>query len=220
MDMPHPEDVAEDSQFAPAHQFCHSCVLQERLEAQKSVRYTEPGCVSQFGVDYHNNDFVYLRPSGKMDQGLLEIAQIKAILPSKIGNTDDVWLRVDLLFHVDKDSAQSLESFVDQVEFHLVCDGRLGLISLQRLLCSSDTDKTVPFEWVDGKCFVEAYPHKNAPGLQQWIKDDDHFYILNARLSQCLQCFEEHQSTLAIREQYIETHGPLRCLELFSGKYF
>ncbi|KIK61812.1 hypothetical protein GYMLUDRAFT_260822 [Collybiopsis luxurians FD-317 M1] len=200
VDLPRPEDVAEDSQFAPAHQFCHSCVLRERLEARNSVQCTEPSCVSQFSVDYHINDFVYLRPSGKMDQGLLEIAQIKAILPAKIDNTDDVRLRVHLLSHVDKDSVQSSESFVDQ-----------------RLLCLSDTEKTVPFERVDGKCFVEAYPHKTASSLAQWIKDNDHFYILNAQLSQCLQCFEEHKSTLAIREQYIETHGPLRCLELFSG---
>ncbi|KAF5387330.1 hypothetical protein D9757_005731 [Collybiopsis confluens] len=203
LDLPRPECIAEDSLFMPDFCFCHSCLQQERLKAQNSVHVSAPDRVSHFGIHYHLHEFVYLRPSSKTDQRVLEIGQIKEIRASQAQNEDTtdvtVELKIQLFLRTDGHSASG--SFADERLLHF-SDDKLRIVQLGQ---------------VDGKCFVEMFPKSTAPGLGTWIKDDDHFYVLNANLFQCSECLEEHKLGLATRDEYLAKHGPLRCLELFSG---
>ncbi|KAJ3984503.1 S-adenosyl-L-methionine-dependent methyltransferase, partial [Lentinula detonsa] len=186
--LPQPEEVEADLMFAPDYRRCHSCVLAERMEQQRLVHHSG-NCISQFGVDYHVGDFVYLRPS-KLDNEQLEIAQIVG-LPSPALNT--VTIKVHMLCHVAT-RPNTEETFADEVK------------------------ETTPFDRVDGKCFVSYFPQPDAEGFKEWIKEKDHFYVLDSRkFEQCTRCMEEHETQLAMYRDFLAQEGPLSMLELFSG---
>ncbi|KAJ4475666.1 hypothetical protein J3R30DRAFT_3405914 [Lentinula aciculospora] len=171
LSLPQPEEVQSDLSFAPSHSRCHSCVLNDRLGQQRVVQKIG-NCISQFNVDYHEHDFIYIRPF-KPDDEQLDVAQIIAILNST---------------------------------------------TLKLLLKLGRTEHTIPFEQADGKCFVSCFSHPSGHKFADWIKDRDHYYVLDSEnFKQCEDCMTEHERHLAACKYYLTKEGPLSMLELFSG---
>ncbi|KAJ3825146.1 S-adenosyl-L-methionine-dependent methyltransferase, partial [Lentinula raphanica] len=201
--LPRSDEIEADLSFAPEYRRCHACVLAERLEHQQRVHVSQD-CISQFGVDYHVRDFVYLHPS-KANKEQLEIAQIVE-LPSQ--NSDTYTITIRMLSHVDS-RPDAEETFNDEVMLFL-CG--------QLLLEFGDLDEKVPFERVDGKCYVSYFPEPGADGFAEWIKGKDHFYVLDlGDFSQCTRCAEEHEAQLLAYHDFLAQEGPLSMLELFCG---
>ncbi|KIK58230.1 hypothetical protein GYMLUDRAFT_98175 [Collybiopsis luxurians FD-317 M1] len=190
LDLPSEEQITEDLAFAPAYRACHSCVLEERAEFFKEVQYSkENGCVSHYGIDYHVDDFIYLRPSGKEQSDLLEKAQIVKILPPGSNSSPKLIVR--------KMNNPERKSNLDE-----------------HLLEFSKATETVSFEDVNGKFYVARYS-QTSEKLPKWIREDDHFFVdKNTSLSQCSQCLDDHKKLLEKRKN---VGPPLRALELFSG---
>lgn len=87
---------------------------------------------------------------------------------------------------------------------------------------------------MDGKCYVRqlTVSHK----IDDWVRHQDHFYVNQwaeskgiettdslqelapDELECCSSCHIDHVQELAHAERLLRKNGPLRGLELFSGK--
>ncbi|GAW03185.1 DNA (cytosine-5)-methyltransferase 1B [Lentinula edodes] len=192
--LPLQEEVDKDLEFSLDYRRCHSCVLNERQKEQESLRI-KGNCISQFGVDYHTHEFVYIRPAESNDE-LLGIAQIISIPRT----SNSAMLKVRMLKHMDTCHTTE-ESFADEL-----------------LLEFDGPEVMIPFDRVDGKCFVACFPRQSVDGFAEWIKGKDHFYVVNSKnFKHCAPCMQEHEMHLATYKDYLAQEGLLSMLELFSG---
>ncbi|KAF5387544.1 hypothetical protein D9757_006543 [Collybiopsis confluens] len=195
LDLPSEAQIKADLAFAPAHRACHSCVLEDKAEVRKEVQYSkEDQCVSQYGINYHVDDFVYLRPSRK-DQSdpsgidVLEKAQIVKIHPPRSSGKPKIVVKRMNSSHGSPNADERLLKFEGSTE-------------------------TISFDDVNGKFYAARYA-RTSENLERWIKEDDHFYVdKSTPLSFCSQCLNVHKKWL---EKLKNIGPPLRGLELFSG---
>lgn len=73
VDLPNADEIDLLLQSVEPHKPCIPCALMLREEKKQELRII-PGGFTQFGVDYHIGDFIYVRPPA--DDGVLDIAQI------------------------------------------------------------------------------------------------------------------------------------------------
>ncbi|KAJ3855004.1 S-adenosyl-L-methionine-dependent methyltransferase [Lentinula lateritia] len=212
--LPLQEEVDRDLEFSLDYRRCHSCVLNERQKEQESLRI-RGNCISQFGVDYHTHEFIYIRPAESNDE-LLGIAQIISI-PRTSNST---MLKVRMLKHMDTWHTTE-ETFADEVSLlHPSWMCKYDNLSLfpQLLLEFDGSEVMIPFDRVDGKCFVACFPRQSVNGFAEWIKGKDHFYVVNSKnFKHCAPCIQEHERQLATYKDYLAQEGLLSMLELFSG---
>lgn len=89
--------------------------------------------------------------------------------------------------------------------------------------------------YIEGKVFVVHRDEMTPEELDDWCSYDDHFYVdckvstdkprssdLFEKLSKksfknCLDCVEHRRKELEERERLMESHEPLRGIELFAG---
>jgi DNA (cytosine-5)-methyltransferase 1 len=76
VDLPTQPEFLETISSCPENEPCFSCGLELQQEAEAEPRPLPGGGLSQHGVNYHINDFVYIKRTGS---GLYQIAQIKKI---------------------------------------------------------------------------------------------------------------------------------------------
>ena len=88
----------------------------------------------------------------------------------------------------------------------------------------------IELERLDGRCYVR-YLRERAE-IEEWVKHDDHFYlnqkgntqhglfvIHDEDLDHCEVCQEARNDDIVRAQELFNQNGPLRGLELFSGKY-
>lgn len=88
----------------------------------------------------------------------------------------------------------------------------------------------VKSEQLDGKCFVQFLEEEE--DIFTWTKHNDHFFLnqkghteqnlfnIKAKdLEVCNRCLKTRKEELDRAENLFKQNGPLRGLELFSGKY-
>lgn len=76
MDLPRLQDVETVYASLQDHRPCYSCGLKEQELEQEEVQSIPRG-FSQYGVDYHTHDFIYLKPGGS--DLVYDVAQIVKI---------------------------------------------------------------------------------------------------------------------------------------------
>lgn len=214
MDLPREEDIERDlEQYPLPYQACHSCIIAEMLSAKCLIRHTK-GCISQHDIDYHVHDFVYMKPRAN-EGGVLGVAQIIAISDQSSSQSS---LKVSFLRRM---GCRPGSSFVEEVSDFTSDFTRLYLLAhpTQKLLCFGTTTKTIPFEDIYGKVYIESFPSESREDVVDWSQHDDHFYVLS-EISQCLECMEKHQQQLDKVDEFLARVEPLRGLELFSGKFY
>lgn len=78
VDLPTEREFLDVISSCPEDEPCFSCGLKLQKEANAQPRPLPGGGLSQHGVNYHINDFVYLK-RGALGSGLYQIAQIKKV---------------------------------------------------------------------------------------------------------------------------------------------
>ncbi|KAG6916653.1 hypothetical protein DXG01_005939 [Tephrocybe rancida] len=185
---------------------CISCALKGQQGRLDDFVVTSDG-YSRHGINYHANDFVYIRPSGKTN-GLLEIAQIV-----KIRAKSELQVTVRYLARPHKQRGSEPELAWDERRLHYT-DRECVLDDAYR---------------IDGLCYVHFLT--NIESIDDWTKKDDHFYanqgvddlthelydLEEDPFDQCDTCEKEGKRKGAEEEMLLTRNGPIRCLELFSG---
>lgn len=200
----------------------------------------QDGALVQRDVEYHLNDFVYIRPELQQTD-VYVIAQIVDIHESmnveKKYHTVDlrVYQRCDLILRAETKS-QFGEQEMDEVSFLLPNRWQFSNIPSQRRLFRSDTfDDEVDVRSIEGKAYIVHRNSLSSAELDEWTSYDDHFYVdckaesskprssddfetLSQRsFKHCTECVDARWNYMREQKRLMETHKPLRGLELFAG---
>ncbi|TFK42486.1 S-adenosyl-L-methionine-dependent methyltransferase [Crucibulum laeve] len=182
------------------------------IEALREEVQTISGGFTQYGINYHVNDFVYIHPE---EGSLLKIGQITKIR----GIPDKPKITVHRLGRYDDYVRRKRRKSSGQ---ELTCDER-------RLYVSKDNDNviTITPEELDGVCFVRHLTDFNE--IESWVKNEDHFYLNQVGTIKqlctieedefpiCEVCDKEHARKIEHQEMLRLRNAPLRGLELFCG---
>jgi len=86
----------------------------------------------------------------------------------------------------------------------------------------------IELERLDGRCYVRYL--RELAEIEEWVKHDDHFYLNQKGNTQhglfvidddhCEVCQEARKNDIMRAQELFNKNGPLRGLELFSGKNF
>ncbi|KAF9469258.1 hypothetical protein BDZ94DRAFT_1244081 [Collybia nuda] len=188
---------------------CFSCALKAREAELEQLRII-PNGFTQYGVDYHLYDFIYILPHDS--SGVLEIAQILKIK----GKLPILHLTVQRYGRYN-----DLTSKSNTGESGLVSDER-------RLFLENDSKYKISSKQIDGICYIQCLTDPEE--IEQWVEHNDHFYVNKrqvegrslvmmqaSELKICTSCHNNRVETLQCQQDLRSKNEPLRALELFSG---
>ncbi|KAK7034044.1 hypothetical protein VNI00_012475 [Paramarasmius palmivorus] len=203
VDIPTPAQQKELLESQPLHKQCLACAMRKQKEAQEEVCTAAHSGVTQFGVDYHPGDCVYVR---RKNSYLLDIAQIEYF--PEAGDGEVV---VDIRYLGRRDEFKEEDDCAEE----------------RRLYLKPDIER-IDFAKIDGKCYARHLV--NQATIADWIKNDDHWYLnekenedgdlvhlKSKHFKVCDHCLSERESELREFKDNLKGNGRLRGLELFSG---
>lgn len=229
----------------PSHMPCVSCG-QRALQEQKEELLCSHDMFSQFGLDYHIFDFVYVL-SGNQDNGLFNLAQIMDIQSTRKGSA--VLVTVCWLGRWDDVIVRERERSKDVIDEHwpkdevsfltssgFVCTPSYYITYFQHHLFSTSELAKIDSAKVAGKFF--AAHREDVENLEHWSSHDDHFYLSHfsptlsvssrsklqklapSKFEHCSLCHDFHLSELSDEAELLSSHEPYTFMEMFSGKPF
>lgn len=226
-------DVQEALDACMPGKECISCGLVQRRTIRSTWEATKDR-LSRHGIDYHVNDFAYLRPAQPSPPSLYVIGQIIQIVLGK--GKEEHRVRVRLLERYDKvlqcGWGPRREGFeTDEVSFPI---GRIELCSslLQRRLVLTGKYSSFEIGHIEGKPHVVHPSSLCNISPDDWVSHDDHFlldlhsptwppkrsHLQKLRdILQCHACISDRLESLQADQDILARHQPLRCLELFAG---
>ncbi|KAG2020168.1 hypothetical protein CC2G_005536 [Coprinopsis cinerea AmutBmut pab1-1] len=188
---------------------CYGCSALEMAESMGVPKRIGKMSFSYGGIVYHQNDFVYIIPTGNRTR-LLEIAQILAV--------HDDGLRLSISVQYLERYTKSLRC-LEPEDFTRAPASRLFYD--ERRLVLSNHEGTVYPHSLSGVCFVQLLDDQNR--IDDWVKDDDHFYVdpsslpSSKTLLPCDICLSSHKATLQEIQRFIHSDKKAVAMELFAG---
>ncbi|KAJ7632933.1 S-adenosyl-L-methionine-dependent methyltransferase [Roridomyces roridus] len=178
---------------------CENCGREAEQEALSSVHRVKNG-ISQHKHEYHQGDFVYVKPNaGQKENHLLFIARVRGF--RKEGG--EWYLSLKYYDRYEEDP--------------------------RRIFCTSRTNE-VNIEDIDGPCWVRNLDPQNSkdqPEIQVWLKHPDHFisnqsksgdaWIDIQNIPLCHPCLQKHREELEASQRLLRNGVEIPVLELFAG---